>query len=77
MNTAEKKKVARAKAREEKAAAKLKKMLKCIDDRLEVWQSHLSDFDSSTSSRRSKYLTKIERLKRERQSLLSKLNERK
>ena len=73
----EKRKVAQARAREERAAANLKRMLKCIDDRLEVWQSHLSDFDSSTSSRRSKYLTKIERLKRERQSLLSKLNERK
>lgn len=71
----EKRKVAQAKAREERAVAKLKKMLNCIDSRLQVWQSHLSDFDSSTSSRRSKYLTKIERLKRERQSLLSQLGE--
>ena len=71
----EKRKVAQARAREERAVAKLKKMLKCIDSRLQVWQSHLSDFDSSTSGRRSRYLAKIERLKRERQALLSQLGE--
>ena len=75
MNAAKKKKAERAKAREEKVAARLKKKLECIDGRIEVWQSHLSAFDSSTSGRRSAYLAKIERLKRERQDLLSKLGE--
>ena len=77
MNAAEKKKAARAKARKEKVAAKLKKKLECIDSRIEVWKSHLSDFDSSTSGKRSKFLAKIERLNREHQAILSKLRERK
>lgn len=75
MNAAKKKKAERAKAREEKAAARLKKKLERVDGRIEVWQSHLSAFDSSASGRRSAYLAKIERLKRERQDLLSKLGE--
>ena len=75
MNAAKKKKAERAKAREEKVAAKLKKKLERVDGRIEVWQSHLSAFDSSAGVRRSAYLAKIERLKRERQDLLSKLGE--
>lgn len=75
MNAAKKKKAERAKAREEKVAARLKKKLERIDGRIEVWQSHLSAFDSGTGRRRSAYLAKIERLKRERQDLLSKLGE--
>ena len=49
--------------------------LERVDGRIEVWQSHLSAFDSSAGVRRSAYLAKIERLKRERQDLLSKLGE--